>query len=213
MKQSCFHLASEKVRRKFKLLSREYLYRLPCVRKIQKGEINNLTSFFFIVNLSFFLLKQRKEEKVREAKEKENQVCFYLKFLFYYYILIFIVCLAKSHFFPKINFVFKRLCRLLAGGIRSYGDYCVAPNRGGCSPPGGSYLIFTKKKGTACNARDQIFRLDQNGVIHHKCSGKVVCPQGKLMLARLISPAFVCLHLVVFVSRYQNNTVMNRFRV
>nr|XP_058961078.1 uncharacterized protein LOC131788010 isoform X2 [Pocillopora verrucosa] len=64
-----------------------------------------------------------------------------------------------------------------AGGIRSYGDYCVAPNRGGCSPPGGSYLIFTKKQGTACNARDQIFRLDQNGVIHHKCSGKVVCPQ------------------------------------
>ena len=121
--------------------------------------------------------------------------------------------LAKSHFYPKINFVFKRLCRLLAGGIRSYGDYCVAPNRGGCSPPGGSYLIFTKKQGTACNARDQIFRLDQNGVIHHKCSGKVVCPQGKLMLARLISPAFVCLHLVVFVSRYQNNTVMNRFRV
>ena len=85
MKQSCFHLASEKVRRKFTLFSREYLYRLPRVRKIQKGEINNLISFFysFIVNLSFFLLKQRKEEKDREAKEKENQVWFHSQFLLY----------------------------------------------------------------------------------------------------------------------------------
>ena len=81
MKQSCFHLASEKVRRKFTLFSREYLYRLPCVRKIQKGEINNFISFI-IVNLSFFLLKQRKEEKDREAKEKENQVWFYHNFFF-----------------------------------------------------------------------------------------------------------------------------------
>lgn len=62
-------------------------------------------------------------------------------------------------------------------GIRSYGDFCVAPNEGGCSPPDGSYLIFTKKEGTACNATDQIFVLDQDGVIHHKCSKKVICPQ------------------------------------
>ncbi|PFX13518.1 Disintegrin and metalloproteinase domain-containing protein 9 [Stylophora pistillata] len=62
-------------------------------------------------------------------------------------------------------------------GIRSYGDFCVAPNEGGCSPPDGSYLIFTKKEGMACNATDQIFVLDQDGVIHHKCSKKVVCPQ------------------------------------
>lgn len=34
-----------------------------------------------------------------------------------------------------------------------------------------------KKEGTACNATDQIFVLDQDGVIHHKCSKKVVCPQ------------------------------------
>ena len=140
-------------------------------------------------------------------------VLFTISFLLLHFDFYRMPCKNKAIFIQKINFVFKRLCRLLAGGIRSYGDYCVAPNRGGCSPPGGSYLIFTKKQGTACNARDQIFRLDQNGVIHHKCSGKVVCPQGKLMLARLIFPAFVCLHLVVFVSRYQNNTVMNRFRV
>ena len=47
-----------------------------------------------------------------------------------------------------------------------------------CSPPDGSYLFFTKKEGTACNVTDQIFVLDQDGVIHHKCSKKVVCPQG-----------------------------------
>ncbi|XP_074614387.1 uncharacterized protein LOC141874129 [Acropora palmata] len=62
-------------------------------------------------------------------------------------------------------------------GIRSYGDYCVAPNTGGCSPPDGAYLILTKKRGTACNQTDMIFVLDWDGVIHHKCSKKVVCPQ------------------------------------
>ncbi|PFX16851.1 hypothetical protein AWC38_SpisGene18856 [Stylophora pistillata] len=56
-------------------------------------------------------------------------------------------------------------------------DFCVAPNEGGCSPPDGSYLNLTKTEGTACNATDQIFLLDQDGVIYHICSGKVVCPQ------------------------------------
>ncbi|XP_066015738.1 protein crumbs homolog 1-like isoform X2 [Pocillopora verrucosa] len=68
-------------------------------------------------------------------------------------------------------------CERGESGIRSSGDFCVAPNRGGCSPPDGSYLIFTKKDGTACNATDQIFILDQDGVIYHKCSTKKVCPQ------------------------------------
>ncbi|XP_022804385.1 uncharacterized protein LOC111341674 [Stylophora pistillata] len=56
-------------------------------------------------------------------------------------------------------------------------DFCVVPNEGGCSPPDGSYLILTKTEGTACNATDQIFFLDQDGVIYHTCSRKVVCPQ------------------------------------
>jgi len=62
-------------------------------------------------------------------------------------------------------------------GIRSYGDYCVAPNTGGCSPPDGSYLTYTKKRGSACNETDMIFVLDWDGVIHHKCSKKLICPQ------------------------------------
>ena len=65
-------------------------------------------------------------------------------------------------------------------GIRSYSDYCIAPNTGGCSPPDGAYLIFTKKRGSACNQRDMIFVMDWDGVIHHKCSNKVVCPEGKI---------------------------------
>ena len=76
-------------------------------------------------------------------------------------------------------------CASLESGIRSYGDFCVAPNKGGCSPPDGSYLIFTKKEGTACNATDQIFVLDQDGVIYHKCSTKKVCPQGNSFLVLL----------------------------
>ncbi|XP_022804373.1 uncharacterized protein LOC111341663 [Stylophora pistillata] len=63
-------------------------------------------------------------------------------------------------------------------GIRMYNDYCVAPNEGGCSPPDGAYLIATKIEGTSCNAIDQIFLLDEDGVIHHKCSKKVICPEG-----------------------------------
>ena len=38
-------------------------------------------------------------------------------------------------------------CASLESGIQSYGGFCVVPNKGGCSPPDGSYLIFTKKEG------------------------------------------------------------------
>ncbi|XP_066014989.1 uncharacterized protein [Pocillopora verrucosa] len=79
---------------------------------------------------------------------------------------------------PSIQTKHERDCMSCPeSGIRSYGDFCVAPNKGGCSPPDGSYLIFTKKEGTACNATDQIFVLDQDGVIYHKCSKREVCPQ------------------------------------
>ena len=64
-----------------------------------------------------------------------------------------------------------------------YYNYCVAPNKRGCSPPDGAYLIATKKEGTLCNAIDQIFILDEDGVIHHKCSKKVICPEGDYLLS------------------------------
>ena len=39
-------------------------------------------------------------------------------------------------------------------------------------------VILSLRKSTVCNVTDQIFVLDQEGVIHHKCSKKVACPQG-----------------------------------
>ena len=67
----------------------------------------------------------------------------------------------------------------------------MVPNKGGCSPPNGSYLIFTKKEGTACNATDQIFILDQDRVIYHKSSKKNVCPQGNSFLVLLCTLSVV----------------------
>lgn len=76
-----------------------------------------------------------------------------------------------------------------------YYNYCVAPNKGGCSPPDGAYLIATKKEGTSCNAIDQIFILDEDGVIHHKCSKKVICPEGEYLLS-IFSHCFSLLLLI-----------------
>jgi len=79
---------------------------------------------------------------------------------------------------PSVDTTVEKPCMYCPeSGIRSYGDFCVAPNNAGCSPPDGTYLIFTKKRGRACNATDMIFLFDQDGVIHHKCSKKVICPQ------------------------------------
>ena len=89
-------------------------------------------------------------------------------------------------------------CASLESGIQSYGDFCVVPNKGGCSPPDGSYLIFTKKEGTACNATDQIFILDQDGVIYHKRSKKNVCPQGNSFLVLL------CTLVLLFLELFMN---------
>ena len=68
----------------------------------------------------------------------------------------------------------------------------MVPNKGGCSPPDGSFLIFTKREGTACNATDQIFLLDQDGVIYFdKRSKKELCPQGNSFLVLLSTLRFL----------------------
>ena len=82
-------------------------------------------------------------------------------------------------------------CASLESGIRGHDDFCVAPIKGGCSPTDGSYLIFTKKEGTACNATDQIFLLDQDGVIYDKRSKKELCPQGNSFLVLLSTLRFL----------------------
>ncbi|EDO32333.1 predicted protein [Nematostella vectensis] len=74
--------------------------------------------------------------------------------------------------------------------IKSYGGYCVQPTSGDCSPGEGSHLIL-RKADSSCSAPYMNFVIDSDGVIHHKCSGKVICPGGywpgmdyKLLLRR-----------------------------
>ena len=62
--------------------------------------------------------------------------------------------------------------------IRStYKHLCVQPDKAGCSAANleGSYLIF-KSGDEDCTAPEAMFVFDQDGVIHHKCSKKIVCP-------------------------------------
>ena len=61
------------------------------------------------------------------------------------------IVLDTWHFVLVISDIIHTLGSLPESGIRSYGDYCIAPNTGGCSPPDGAYLIFTKTRGSACN--------------------------------------------------------------
>lgn len=37
---------------------------------------------------------------------------------------------------------------LLQSGIRSYGDFCIAPNKPGCPPSNEVHLIYTKQRGS-----------------------------------------------------------------
>ncbi|XP_032229700.2 uncharacterized protein LOC5505409 [Nematostella vectensis] len=61
--------------------------------------------------------------------------------------------------------------------IQSSGGYCIQPRSGDCSPAEGSDLIFHKAD-VNCSATYMNFVIDSDGIIHHKCSGKVICPDG-----------------------------------
>ena len=54
-----------------------------------------------------------------------------------------------------------------------HNDYCVAPELRGGVP-----LLMALTSLQLCNAIVQIFLLDEDGVIHHKCSKKVIGPEG-----------------------------------
>ena len=62
------------------------------------------------------------------------------------------------------------------------GHYCVVPDKASCSAAEleDSYLVF-KKQDENCTAPEATFVLDQDGVIHHKCSKKIVCGEGTLL--------------------------------
>ena len=64
--------------------------------------------------------------------------------------------------------------------IRSTSDnYCVVPDKTSCSAAEleDRYLV-SKKQDENCTAPEATFVLDQDGVIHHKCSKKTVCGKG-----------------------------------
>ena len=60
--------------------------------------------------------------------------------------------------------------------ISSYRGHCVRPQEGSCSPKDGSYVIFSKQG--ECTEDFMEFSLDEEGVLRHQCSGKMVCPEG-----------------------------------
>ena len=59
--------------------------------------------------------------------------------------------------------------------IKSYDGHCVKPQEGSCSPKDGSRVIFTEKG--ECAEDFMEFSLDEEGVLRHHCSGKMVCPE------------------------------------
>ena len=56
----------------------------------------------------------------------------------------------------------------------------MVPDKPGCSAADleDSYLLF-RKKDEQCTAEEAAFAFDQDGVIHHKCSKMMVCPEGE----------------------------------
>ncbi|XP_020901775.1 uncharacterized protein LOC110240310 [Exaiptasia diaphana] len=63
--------------------------------------------------------------------------------------------------------------------IRSYLGYCVQPKSGDCNPieSTGGHALILKSADKDCSAEYMKFILDSEGIIHHKCSGKIVCPE------------------------------------
>lgn len=67
--------------------------------------------------------------------------------------------------------------------IRSYGGYCIQPKSGDCNPKENmttlSHSLIFKRADTNCSADYMNFLFDADGMIYHKCSGKIVCPEGE----------------------------------
>ena len=59
--------------------------------------------------------------------------------------------------------------------LKSYNDLCLKPEKSSCSPDDGSKIIFTN--GGECSEDFMKFNLDENGILRHHCSGKMVCPE------------------------------------
>ena len=60
--------------------------------------------------------------------------------------------------------------------LMSYGlDLCLTPSNKTCSPGDNDPLIYIR--GGLCRESHLQFTLGSDGVLRHKCSGKMVCPE------------------------------------
>ncbi|XP_048584529.1 uncharacterized protein LOC5514577 [Nematostella vectensis] len=66
--------------------------------------------------------------------------------------------------------------------IRSYGGYCIMPKSADCNPvvdtTTWTHALVFHAYDTNCTAKYMNFVIDSDGIIYHRCSGKVVCPEG-----------------------------------
>lgn len=95
--------------------------------------------------------------------------------------------------------------------VRSYGGYCVQPKSGDCNPMRNratwSHALIFKKADKNCLADYMQFYLDKDDVIHHKCSGKVVCPYGKGNKLEFLSQKYSTLYfLTLFLTPFFNRS-------
>lgn len=62
--------------------------------------------------------------------------------------------------------------------IRSYGELCLQPQSGNCSPPDNTPLVYVQN--TPECSKDYMMFSYEDGVLTHKCSRKKVCPNGEI---------------------------------
>ena len=73
------------------------------------------------------------------------------------------------------------MCLLVSESpIRAYGDLCLQPESGGCSPADNTPLVYIRD--TPQCSKDYMVFTYHNDVLTHKCSGKKVCPQGNMFI-------------------------------
>lgn len=96
--------------------------------------------------------------------------------------------------------------------IRSYGGYCIQPKSGDCNPKENtttlSHSLIFRRADTNCSADYMNFLFDADGMIYHKCSGKIVCPEGechRFVLKVLSMSCFNLEDVVVFPGNYPSN--------
>ena len=69
--------------------------------------------------------------------------------------------------------------------IKSYNlDLCLTSSNKTCWPSDNEHLIWAR--GDKCAESHFQFTLEANGVLRHKCSGRMVCPQGSGNGAKIV---------------------------